>query len=72
MEEMSEHEASRQLEVLDSVLVARLLEARLLDSGELPGEVVAELVRVGLLVERDGKVAPTEAAIHYATLLELV
>jgi hypothetical protein len=67
MNELSTCEASRQLEVLDSVVVARLL-----GSGELPGEVVAELVCVGLLVERDGKVAPTEAAIHYATLLELV
>jgi hypothetical protein len=67
MDDLTADEASQQVRVLDSALAARLL-----DTGELPGEVVAELVRVELLAEHEGKVAPTPAAIHYAELLKPV
>ncbi|MBS1863040.1 MAG: hypothetical protein JSS68_15165 [Actinobacteria bacterium] len=60
---MTSREA-QELGVLESVLSAAPLPA-----ANLPADVVAELVRVGLVIEHDGLLSPTRAASHYDELL---
>jgi hypothetical protein len=58
--DISSYEASRQIVALDAVIKGDSIPVV-----DLEAEPVAELVRVGLLVEDDGYLTATPAAIHY-------
>ncbi|HKZ12957.1 MAG TPA: hypothetical protein VJL81_03825 [Solirubrobacterales bacterium] len=59
-------EEAQQDGVMESVLQAPAIGVPV---ANLPADVVAELICVGLLVEEGGMVKPTPAALHFAKLI---
>jgi hypothetical protein len=67
MKRLGTYEAQRQIVVLEKVI-----QDGPSPISELPTDVVASLVKVGLMEETDGGVAAAPAALHYHALLDAV